>query len=71
MVLTLFLLCDFYLVWKPAIFTFLPDSDYKKAFLEAKSEVARFWRHHMKIMHRHEINGRFWTFRFDLVSMNI
>ena len=57
MMLTLILLCDFYLVWKPALFSVLPDTNYKEAFLAARNEVMRFFRHHMHIMHRHEIKG--------------
>ena len=57
MVLTIFLLSEFYLVWKPAIFTLLPDTDYRQAFLTARLEVMRFFRHHMYIFHRHEIKG--------------
>eukprot|EP00093_Oithona_nana_P012897 12897.XXX_79771_81189_1 [CDS] Oithona nana genome sequencing. len=57
MMLTLILLCDFYLVWKPALFSILPDTQYKEAFLAARNEVMRFFRHHMHIMHRHEIKG--------------
>ena len=56
-ILSLILLADFYLVWKPAIFTFLPGSDYKRAFIQAKQEVARFIRHHVLTWHRQEIKG--------------
>ena len=57
MVLTMVMMADFYLVWKPAIFTFLPGSDYKRAFIQAKQEVARFFRHHVLFWHRQEIKG--------------
>ena len=55
MMLTLILLCDFYLVWKPALFTFLPGSDYKSAYIQAKREVARFFQFHIAFWHKQEI----------------
>ena len=58
MVLTLVMLCDFYLVWKPTIYTLLPGSDYKKAFRVAKKEVATFFQTHMKLYYNHEIDGK-------------
>ena len=57
LMLTSVLLSDFYLVWKPSLFSILPDTQYKEAFLAARNEVMRFFRHHMHIMHRHEIKG--------------
>ena len=57
MVLTLIMLCDFYLVWKPFLFTLLPGSNYKKAFRVAKREVATFFQHHMKMFYGHEYKG--------------
>ena len=58
MVLTMVMLADFYLVWKPALFTFLPGTDFKGAFIQAKQEVARFFRHHTQFWHKQEIKGR-------------
>ena len=57
LMLTMVLLSDFYLVWKPALFAFLPGSDYKAAFIQAKREVAEFFRFHIKFWHKHEIKG--------------
>ena len=57
LILTMVLLSDFYLVWKPVIFTFLPGSDYKAAFFQAKREVAEFFRFHIMFWHKHEIKG--------------
>ena len=54
----LVMLCDFYLVWKPTIYTLLPGSDYKKAFRVAKKEVATFFQTHMKLYYNHEIGGK-------------
>ena len=58
MFLTMVMLCDFYLVWKPTIYTLLPGSDYKKAFRVAKKEVATFFQTHMKLYYNHEIDGK-------------
>ena len=57
LMLTLVLLSDFYLVWKPAIFTFLPGSDYKQAYIQAKREVAAFFRYHVTFWHKQDIEG--------------
>lgn len=58
LMLAMVMIADFYLVWKPAIFTFLPGSDFRGAFIQAKYEVARFFRHFTKYWHRHEIEGK-------------
>jgi hypothetical protein len=50
-------------VVKPALFTFLPGSDFKGAFATAKTEVARFWSHHSQILHRHKFEGKLVLYR--------
>ena len=61
LVLFMVILADTYLVWKPFIFSLLPGSDYKKAFLEAKVEVARFFRNHINFWYKHEIQGKYFS----------
>ena len=55
LMLTMVLISDLYLVWKPALFTFLPGSDYKSAYIQAKREVARFFQFHIAFWHKQEI----------------
>lgn len=57
MMLAMVMFSDLYLVWKPTLFSILPGSDYKRAFLAAKREVAQFWHHHMQLFHRQSFRG--------------
>ena len=56
-VLSMIVSAEFYLIFKPVMYLPFAYFDYKRAYLQAKLEVAKMFKFHLRFWHNHEVVG--------------